>query len=262
MSTRWLAESYDDGTLSARVGRDADRLVAEWPGRARLSVARDGSDVVFAPAPEADPVEIAKLRRGAVRLLLGHLAGAIPLHGSAVAVDGQAIVFIGGTGLGKSTLAASLCDLAGASLLSDDAVVIERHGDGHHVLAVEEMHWLDAASARALGRPDDFEADKAPLATRRSDVTSAPLAMVVHLAFTEGNRTSLVAVDGLAAVGGLLAQLTRFVVDEPATARRDLVSLAEMVERTRIGRLERPRSLALLRETVDVVTTALHGEKP
>lgn len=262
MSVRWLAEAHDEGTLSARVGRDGDRLVAEWLGRARLSVAHDGSDVVFVPEPGADRAEIEKLRRGAVRLLLAHLTGATPLHGSAVALDGRAIVFVGGTGQGKSTLAATFCDLAGASLLSDDAVVIEKRGNAHRVIAVEETHWLDAASARALGRPDDFQAEKIALAPRRADVSDAPLAMVVHLAFTERADARLVEVVGLEAVGGLLSQLTRFVVDDPTIARRDLASLAELVEHTRIGRLERPRRLDLLRESVDVVITALHGETP
>jgi hypothetical protein len=217
--------------------------------------------MVFVPETEAEAVEVEKLRRGAVRLLLAHLAGAIPLHGSAVALDGRAIVFVGGTAVGKSTLAASLCDLAGASLLSDDAVVIEKRGDSHHVIALEETHWLDAPSARALGRPDDFDAEKVPLATRRSDVAHAPLAMIVHLAFTECPGPRLVDVVGLAAVGGLLSQLTRFVVDDPTIARRDLTLLADLVDRTRIARLERPRRLDLLREAVAVVAAAF-GRTP
>ena len=261
MSVRWLAESHDEGTLAARVGRDGERFVAEWVGRAHLSVARDGTDLVFEAEPDADPIEIEKLRRGAARLLLAHLAGAVPLHGSAVALDGQAVVFVGGTGLGKSTLAATFCDLAGASLLSDDAVVIERRGETHHVIAVEEQHWLDANSARALGRSGELDAEKAPMMPARCDVRDAPLALILHLAFTtEGEVARLVPVEGLAAVSGLLAQLTRFVVDDAATARRDLSSLADLVASTRIARLERPRRFDLLRQTVDVVIAAIHGK--
>lgn len=262
MSPRWLAASHDEGVLSARVGRDGDRLIAEWPGRARMSVASDGSDLSFEAEADTDATEIEKLRRGAVRLLLAHLAGAIPLHGSAVAIDGQAIVFVGGTGRGKSTLAAALCDLGGASLLSDDAVVVEKRGATYHVAAVEELHWLDARSARALGRAGDFGDDKAPLPSRRASGSDARLAMVVHLDFAERSDPRLVDVVGLAAVSGLLAQLTRFVVDDPVIARRDLALLADLVDRTRIGRLERPRRLDLLAETVLALTSALHGIKP
>lgn len=254
----WLAESVEHGTLAARVGRDGDRLVAEWPGRVRLSVNRDGTDVVIDPHPEADVVEVEKLRLGVVRLLLAHLAGAIPLHASAVAIGGRAAVLVGGTGLGKSTLATALCDHFDGSLLADDAVVIERRGDRYDVLAVEERHWLDGAAADALGRPHDADVAKAPHAARRADVRHATLAMVAHLAFVEGSEhPRLVPVIGVDAVAGLLSQLTRLVVDDPSVARRDLGSLADLVDRARIVRLERPRRLDALRETAAMVAAAI-----
>ena len=262
MSVVWLAESLDHGTLAARVGRDGERLVADWIGRAHLSVKSDGSDLKFDPHPEADATEVEKLRRGAVKLLLAHLAGRIPLHASAVAIDGRAIVFVGGSSLGKSTLAAAMCDHAGASLLGDDAVVVERRADAFHVIALEESHWLDAASARALGRPDHL-GDKLPLVARRIDVKSAPLAMIVHLAFSDSReQPCLVPVAGLEAIAGLLAQLTRFVVDDATVARRDLAALAELVDRTRVVRLERPRRLDLLRKTALAVAASAKGQGP
>jgi hypothetical protein len=264
---RWLAESLDHGTLAARVGRDGERLVADWVGRARLSVDRDGSDLSFAPHPDAEPRDVEKLRRGAVPLLLAHLGGKIPLHASAVALGGRAIVLVGGSDHGKSTLAAAMCDHAGASLLGDDAVIIERRADAFHAVALEERHWLDVASARALGRPGDF-GEKSPLEPRRNDVKSAPLALIVHLEFSEaGERLQLVPVAGLQAIAGLLAQLTRLLVDDQEVARRDLASLAELVEQTPVMRLERPRRLDLLTRTAALVASAAsgadeHGDPP
>lgn len=274
MSVTWLAESLEHGTVAARVGRDGERLAAEWPGRLRLSVKRDGTELVLERQPGAGAADLDKLERGAVCLLLAHLAGAVPLHASAVAIDGRAVVFVGGSGLGKSTLAAALCDRSGGSLLADDAVVIERRGDAYEVLAVERTHWLDDAAAATLGRPTvvnagegqlrqegDGKPEKAPLAARRVDVPHARLSMIVHLAFPEDAKAvRLVPVDGLDAVIGLLSQLTRFVVDEPAVARRDLGLLADLVERTRIVRLERPRQLDRLWETATLVADAVHGD--
>jgi hypothetical protein len=246
--------------LAARVGRDGERLVADWIGRARLSVKRDGTDLTFDPQSDADPDEVEKLRRGAVPLLLAHLGGKIPLHASAVALEGRAIVLVGGSDRGKSTLAAALCDQLGASLLGDDAVVIERRADASHVVALEESHWLDVASARALGRPADF-VDKRPHAPRRIDVKSAPLAMIVHLEFsTIDEPARLVPVAGLEAIAGLLAQLTRFLVDDREVARRDLTALAELIDHTRVARLERPRRLDLLRHTAALVAAAANGD--
>ncbi len=235
--------------------------MAEWPDRLSLSVARDGTQLVLEPHPAADAADLEKLQRGAVRLLLAHLGGAIPLHASAVAIEGRALVFVGGTGLGKSTLAAALCDRMGASLLADDAVVIERREGAYQVLSVEPNHWLDRASAAALGLPSDFAVEKAPVAARRVDVPHAPLAMIAHLSFREdGEGPRLVPLVGLDAVAGLLAQLTRLVVDEPAVARRDLALLADLVDRTRIVRLERPRRLDFLWETATLVADAVQGD--
>ena len=55
--------------------------------------------------------------------------GIVALHGAAVAIDGQAVVFLGGNHAGKSTLAAALME-RGYALLSDDVVPIERRHNG------------------------------------------------------------------------------------------------------------------------------------
>lgn len=260
MTVRWLAESFDRGVVAGRVGRDGDHLVADWTRRGRLSVKSDGSDLTFEAHPDADARDVEKLRRGAVNLLLAHLRGCIPLHASAVAISGRAVVFVGGSNLGKSTLAAALCDHAGASLLADDAVVIERRGDGFQVIALEDRHWLDDASARALGRPDQF-ADKVPHEARRADVKSARAVLIVHLAFSETSEDArFVDVVGLDAIAGLLSQLTRFVVDDGVVAKRDLAALADLVERTRVVRLERPRRLDLLEKTTAAIVALASGE--
>lgn len=57
----------------------------------------------------------------APRILAG--SGHLVLHGSGVAINGELAVFLGDTGAGKSTMAASL-DSVGHTLLGDDAVVI------------------------------------------------------------------------------------------------------------------------------------------
>lgn len=58
-----------------------------------------------------------------------HRSGALVLHGSAVAIDGEAHVFLGDKGSGKSTTAAALV-AAGFPLIADDVVVLDRQDDG------------------------------------------------------------------------------------------------------------------------------------
>lgn len=52
-----------------------------------------------------------------------------PLHASAVAVNGNAVLITGASGSGKSTLALSLIGL-GAMLVADDRVYVEKQGEG------------------------------------------------------------------------------------------------------------------------------------
>jgi hypothetical protein len=51
--------------------------------------------------------------------------GSPVLHGAAVAVDHRAVVFLGDSGMGKSTLSIALAQ-RGAALLSDDCIVLDR----------------------------------------------------------------------------------------------------------------------------------------
>jgi hypothetical protein len=47
----------------------------------------------------------------------------LPLHGSAVAINGKAYAFVGNSGAGKSTLASALLN-KGCNLLSDDVIAV------------------------------------------------------------------------------------------------------------------------------------------
>lgn len=83
----------------------------------------DGKKIVIDPKTQDE---------GHIRLyLLGSAFGALllqrgslPLHGSALAIDGKAVVFSGRSGIGKSTLAHAFVK-GGFPLLSDDVVAVD-----------------------------------------------------------------------------------------------------------------------------------------
>ena len=68
------------------------------------------------------------LLHGSVPSWLLNLRGEPVLHASAVAVGGDALAFIGASGMGKSTLATLLCS-SGASLVTDDVLRLKEEGD-------------------------------------------------------------------------------------------------------------------------------------
>ncbi len=256
MTVRWLAESHEDGLVVGRVGRDGDDLVAEWPGRATLRSDARGGHVRFFKAPELVADDAEKLERGSVQLLLLHLRGGIPLHGAAVAMGEHAVVLVGESGAGKSTLAASLCVHQEGRLLADDAVLIDRGIAGFCVRPNHERSWLDGEGSAALGLPAFGDA-KLPLVQIPRAAVSAALRAIVFLRYTDVPDVpdaQLAPLYGLEAVGALLPQLTRFVVDDPAVARRDLDNLEALVSSAPVFCLERPRGLQRLSETSTLLT--------
>lgn len=70
------------------------------------------------------------LLAGAVPSFVLTMLGHVVLHASAVAWEGGAVAFVGRSGQGKSTMAALLC-AAGASLITDDALRLDRFRSGY-----------------------------------------------------------------------------------------------------------------------------------
>ena len=70
----------------------------------------------------------------------------LPLHGSAIAIDGKAYVFIGESGAGKSTIASSFMK-KGYQLLSDDVIAVSLlDGDKPWVIPAypQQKLWQDS----------------------------------------------------------------------------------------------------------------------
>ena len=118
--------TFKPGRPGVRLQRAADGIRCTVESDSQLeavldlfSSGLDGTDrVEVAPGPAwngALPVFF----YGSVTALLLARRGAAPLHGSAVAIDGHAVLICGPSGSGKSTLAAGLIS-CGGRLISDD----------------------------------------------------------------------------------------------------------------------------------------------
>ncbi|MCP5150989.1 MAG: hypothetical protein H6982_09525 [Chromatiales bacterium] len=85
---------------------------------------RDGREIVVWAEPGADPSLVWLSLLGPAMGLALHQRGRFLLHASAVAIDGEAVVFVGPNGAGKSSVAAGLL-ARGHRLLSDDLTVVD-----------------------------------------------------------------------------------------------------------------------------------------
>jgi hypothetical protein len=120
--------------------------------------------------------------------------GLVPLHGSAVAFDGQAILIAGESGAGKSTLAHALVE-CGGHLISDDLSVLlpNRTGGvpmlipGRPAIRLTERMGDDKQKPKRLARPPRVDPDRpVPLAMllllRDEPIGSDPSALTAALA--------------------------------------------------------------------------------
>ena len=126
---------------------DAGYLL-RFPRLADFEVSSDGSQVQAWPAPGVTTGTVEHLHLNQVLPLALSRQGKLMLHGSAVDVDGQGVAFVGVSGRGKSTLAASFAT-AGRRFLSDDDVRhLEWSGTG---LQIIPSHPVGSALGRQPG---------------------------------------------------------------------------------------------------------------
>ncbi len=83
-----------------------------------------GRRVLVEPAPGTNEAELRGFILGSVLGALCHQRGLLPIHASAVRIDGRAVLIAGESGAGKSTLAAAL-GACGHALVADDVVAFD-----------------------------------------------------------------------------------------------------------------------------------------
>jgi hypothetical protein len=121
--------TFDDDTVWTEFHRSGDGYLLRFPDLADFEVSADGKEVVAWPASEDDDATVEHLYINQMVPLALSRQGRPTFHASVVTVTGGVVAFLGQSGMGKSTLAASFA-LNGASFLSDDALLVEETNTG------------------------------------------------------------------------------------------------------------------------------------
>jgi hypothetical protein len=123
----------------------ADQLLLQVDGVARYLVS-GGRTITIDRDPASDDDDIRVFLLASVFGALMHQRGDLVLHGSAIERAGQCVVFMGVSGVGKSTLASAFRK-KGHALLTDDLCVVRPGSDGTmraHPGFPQTKLWLDS----------------------------------------------------------------------------------------------------------------------
>jgi hypothetical protein len=137
-----------EDTVWTNFYRSDKGYLLRFPDLADFAVSADGMEVVAYPTIEADDATIEHLYVNQLLPLALSRQGRPTFHASVVTVPGGVVAFLGKTGMGKSTLAASFA-LNDSTFLSDDSLLIEETDKacialpGHASLRL----WDDSAAA-------------------------------------------------------------------------------------------------------------------
>lgn len=123
---------FPDGTVCADFFRSGSGYLLRFPELADFYVSGDGASVTSYPVLDTSVSTIEHLYLNQVLPLALSRQGKLVFHASAVETVDGAIAFMGVSGRGKSTLAASFAG-SGFRFLTDDGLLLEKSADGYLV---------------------------------------------------------------------------------------------------------------------------------
>jgi hypothetical protein len=217
-----------------------------------------GSHISIDPHPHADPGDIRLWILGTALGALLHQRGSLPLHASALALDGHVFAFCGDSGAGKSTLAAAL-HRRGLPLLSDDVGLVVPGTD--QVLfnpgfpriklwrdALEHFAWDPATLIRDHTRHDKFHLTLGDTFTAQP----LPLKRLYLLERSDDDQVRFQPIQGHEAIGILRDNTYRPELIRPLGKAGDhLRQCGRVAQGIRVFRFSRPFQLSRLEDSLD-----------
>lgn len=131
-----------------------EAVLFRFPAVARY-LAQEGHEIVIQREPDAGDNDVRLFLLGTVATLLLHQRGILPIHASAIRTERGAVLFVGHSGFGKSTLLTTFLD-RGYPMLADDvvAIVLDKASRAQVLPGYPQIKlWAD--SAERLDRATD-----------------------------------------------------------------------------------------------------------
>ncbi|OAN82782.1 hypothetical protein A8B78_07940 [Jannaschia sp. EhC01] len=186
--------------------------------------------------------------------------GRLTLHGAVIDIGGEAVIVLGDKGMGKSTICAAFLQ-KGCAIHSEDVAAIS--ADLASVYRGSNVLRIEADTANAiLGdglRLHQPAFSKPLLKTDRSNAPpgrdSLPIRAILELApFSDVPCPGLSPVGGHQAKMSILRHLSSKAFPVPTSVKKtEFIAATALAEKIPVLRVDRPRDLAALGDTVDQI---------
>ncbi len=258
---QWIASGASEA--------DADDFVAAPDGGFVMRVAglcdywvRGGNEIGLSPVRGADPASVRLYLIGSALGMAFHQRGMLVLHGATVRRQGAATVFVGESGEGKSTLAASL-GRDGHAVFGDDTMPLWPRADGgFDAWPGSRMLKLWSDTIAALGQtPGELDCvgdrlDKF-FFPNQAQAPDAPVPVGEIILLEAGGAETGVVVEPLAGLEALrvISQNTYRPEYVPLLGREaeHFQLCSRLAGRVQVVRLRRPWALGRLGETLTLL---------
>lgn len=245
----WYRSPYDDtqGRPLLTVQRIGASFFFCYSEGTHVLVNDAGSEIDAWWDPPLTAADAADYLLGGILAFVVRRRGMLPLHASAVVLDGRAVLFAGAAGAGKSSTAAAFAAL-GVPVLSDDVVTMAVRSDGvvAHSSHPRVSIWSDSAAGLFAGRT--LPAHSPVYAKQRLDLidcglrfhdSAAPVVRIFVLSDRAADRRRP-AIDPLSARAGLMELVTHsygnYLLDAPMRAS-EFELLGRIATSARVERL-------------------------
>lgn len=198
-----LSSLWDHSSESGRVTAIKDDLLMfRVPDLAIFGV-KGGRYIKISPLSMVDDGELRLFVLGTCMGIVLMQRKTLPLHGSAVAIDGHVFAFVGEQGAGKSTLAHAFLK-RGGQLITDDVIAISHIEDKPYVIPAYPQQKLWEESLQAFGEKTEgykslFSRESKYAIPIESNYCESPLPIsrIYELIPGDTNKVILSAIEGL-----------------------------------------------------------------
>jgi hypothetical protein len=240
------------------------QLLLQVDGVARFLI-KDGRQIVIDRDPAADDDDVRVFLLGSCLGALLHQRQDLVLHGSAIEWEGSAAIFVGASGVGKSTIASAF-RRRGHAALTDDLAVVRPDASGRlfvHPGFPQNKLWLDSLEKldlspnglRSIRRK--IEKRAVPLSTDFAD-RALPVRKIYLLRSQNTSEFKVTECQGPQKFQVIKNNTYRFGfladIDEQASHFQSAFKLASQAK---VAVIQRPSGAFLLEELADLITTDL-----